>query len=169
MTKQKALRRICIMVVCALLCSLSFLSVTLAKYTTEINGSASVAVDTWEITAEGETSEFTINLGDKAAPGKSGDIKINLANNGTVDATYSIEIIAGEKPVALTLTPSGACTGSLAAGDELEDLVIGSWSWDFDAADNDDNDWYSTEENAKTITFTVKVTGAQANPVGEQA
>ena len=171
MTKQKALRRICIMVVCALLCSLSFLSVSLAKFTTSKEGSATAEIAVWNFTAstsaQAQSFEFALCEEDqKLAPGDSGSFDIYLANASDVSANYTIEAeVVGDAPAGFTATASKS-SGSL--GLTGSETVTVNWAWAFEGNDENDNQWYSKAGDVKTITIKVTVTGEQA-PVGEQA
>ena len=160
MTNKKTLRRVVVLVLSLLLCSMSFLCVTLAKYQTTVTGTVSAPVAKWVFTAEGETSTFTIDdLGTKLAPGTDGSFTIDLANASDVMADYTVDALAkvaeGDTlPEGFNVTVENG-TGSL---DKTGDATVTiNWAWAFDGVDT----YFNTTDYSKTITIEVTVIGTQ--------
>ncbi len=162
MTKQKSLRRTSVLVVAVLLITMSFLCVTLAKFTTSINGSTNeITVAKWNFTADNATETFTITFdADKLAPGDKGSFTVALANASDVKASYTVEAaLSGNAPKAMLVSVSENSSGTLEENDS-ENATI-TWAWAYDQEGNDDNDWFNTSAYSKTITITVTVEGYQ--------
>lgn len=137
----KSLRRLVVAVASILVCSMSFLCVTLAKYSTTVDKNINATAKAWEITvtAAGEV-DGAVDLG-KIAPGSSGSVVVTIANAGEVDATYSIALDSEiEKPEGLTITIADADkTGEVAVNGSKEVTI--NYSWAFDGNDTDDTSW----------------------------
>lgn len=136
----KSLRRLVVAVASILVCSMSFLCVTLAKYSTTVDKEINATAKAWEITvtAEGETAG-AVDLG-KIAPGSSGSVKVTIANAGEVDATYSIAISAEDKPEGLTISIQDADKTGEIAVDGSKEVTI-NYSWAFEGNNEDDTSW----------------------------
>ncbi len=159
MNKQKTLRRTSVIVVAVLLITMSLLCGTLAKFTTKLEASDSVAIAKWNFTVNGSPSAFTFDLGDgPIAPGSTGTVVLKLKNDSEVAATYNIaHELSGTKPTGLTVAADEALTGTLAVGAEL--TVTLTWTW---ADSADDTTFASTTTGEKQVTLKVTVTGTQA-------
>ena len=106
MTNKKTLRRVVVLVLSLLLCSMSFLCVTLAKYSSTENKTISTTAKEWsfEVSAASEENG-TITLGN-IAPGDSGSVVLKIENTGEVKASYTVvcTIEEGNGPEGLTFT-----------------------------------------------------------------
>ncbi len=115
--KKNRLSRFAILVLILAMTSMTLVSGTFAKYTSEISGTATATVAKWKwtigtqdiTTAEQATNGFTLNLFDtikdsnltsdetdvatsKIAPGTSGQFQISLTNASEVNAQYAIAL-----------------------------------------------------------------------------
>lgn len=136
----KSLRRIVVAVASILICSMSFLCVTLAKYSTTVDKTINATAKAWEITvtADGETAG-AVDLG-QIAPGSEGSVVVTIANGGEVDATYSIAISADDKPEGLTISIQDADKTGEIAVDGSKEVTI-NYSWAFEGNNEDDTSW----------------------------
>ena len=172
MTNKKTLRRVVVLVLSLLLCSMSFLCVTLAKYQSNFTGSGTGTVATWEFAVNGTTlgetvtefAEIEITSDDvKFAPGASNKVALEVINVGSVDAVFGVEVNGEyDAPNAFSVEISVPDDGEIAAGATA--TVILSWNWEFTEDIEDDMLWYSTAEEAKTITIPLAITFTQAAP-----
>ena len=115
--KKNRLSRFAILVLILAMTSMTLVSGTFAKYTSEISGTATGTVAKWAWTigddeiksASDVTNGFTLNLfdtikdsnltsdetdvsGDLIAPGTSGQFEIELTNDSEVNAQYAIDL-----------------------------------------------------------------------------
>lgn len=177
MTKQKTLRRVVVLFIGALLCSMSFLCVTLAKYQSTYEGTGSGTMATWEFEVYGEkvttAEKFTAKINDDKVikPGDTGSFKIVLENVGSVDADYVISIDDGyEKPLAFSTgfdANQDPSSGTIEAGETV--VVFVTWTWEFEMLNNDDMEWYSIENQAKLIELPITIELTQVAPSAQQA
>ncbi len=181
MTKQKSLRRTSVLVVAILLITMSFLCVTLAKYTTTIQGTGNATLADWVITANDKTDSFTVDLvndrtndaidGTMLAPGAKGVITVNVKNESDVPALYTVKIETTTGPKALHYYTDANCTmaydtengitGDLAFSETDEVKIY--WKWDFNEAGNDDNSWTSEATDTFKATITVSAEQSETN------
>lgn len=162
--KQKGLRKILLLVVSALVCSISFLCVSLAKYTTTDSDTQSAPVAKWNLTLAKQSAEYSFDEFSQLpflAPGSEGSFKIVIQNASDVKANYTVTADTEDAPKAFSVTVASP-TGTLDTTDSVEVTI--NWAWEFDQSENDDNDWFNTTDYEKMLTIKVTVAGEQFDP-----
>jgi hypothetical protein len=164
---------------------------TLAKYTTTVAGTGSATVAKWSFKANNQTETFTVDLAStaytnvankKIAPGTQGSFAIEIDASGSeVAVDYSIAFSDIEnKPENLKfysddefkseITDFTSYTGlnDTIALEDVSSAVTKTiyWNWDYGAVAEESKAAQDTKdgESAKTMTFTITVTGIQATP-----
>lgn len=169
---------------------------TLAKYVTEVTGTATAMVAKWSFTANGANEKITsLSLtpnkygnvtDDHIAPGTSGNFKIDAKNDSDVDATYSITFTAENVPDNLKFYQS---TDGITKGDEIiaadgvytviSDKPISKKTntkveevstyvmWDWEYGVNAEVDQATIANGSYQMKVFVTVTGTQAKPVSQ--
>jgi hypothetical protein len=166
---------------------------TLAKFVTEVEGTATATVAAWNFEAAGNGTEFTgIDMGRTAyegdtikdtvlAPGTKGSFDIVLDGSGSgVGIGYSVTITAAsdvDLPADLifnvdniTYNLGDDITGTInyADGtDAMKKTITVNWEWDYgtdDTAALNDNDYAG-----KSWTLDIKATGTQVEPTSTTA
>lgn len=163
---------------------------TLAKYTSSVNGTGTVAVAKWSFKAgEGtnaaKTDAFTFSLADtkdanvsvsssKVAPGDKGKVSIKVDASGSeVGVNYTIKVdgLSTTNDVVkfysdsayTTAIPADGYTGTIALADvDTAATTDIYWKWVTASANGDAADT-TIGESAPSETFTVTVTGTQAD------
>ncbi len=111
MKQSKLLRRISVAIVAGLLITMSVLSVTLAKYTSSFDGTATQSVAKWAFTVDGATEgQFNATVSvdtptntnavaaSKMAPGTTGKFSFVITNDSDVQATYTVKMTKTSAP-----------------------------------------------------------------------
>ena len=166
---------------------------TLAKFVTEVEGTAPATVAAWNFEAAGNGTEFTgIDMGRTAyegdtikdtvlAPGTKGSFDIVLDGSGSeVGIDYSVTITAAsdvDLPDDLifnvgdtTYDLGGDITGTINyadGADAMKKTITVNWEWDYgsdDTAARNDNDYAG-----KSWTLDIKATGTQVEPTSTTA
>lgn len=161
---------------------------TLAKYTTDVEGTGSAVVAAWSFKANDQTATMTnLDLATtaysnvatgKIAPGTEGSFAIKVDASGSdVAVDYAIKFSnltnkpanlkfysdaghTAEKDITDKLTTDGF-TGSIALADIANPVTeTVYWAWEYGTAAEDDQATIS----GKTMTFDITVTGTQATP-----
>lgn len=167
---------------------------TLARYVTEVTGSATATVAEWSFKVNGQAEKFTIDLGRTAytdttiadkviAPGTSGSFKIEIDGSGSeVGIDYEIKL----KAAADTTFPDDMVFSTKAITDAnpgenfskfIETPVEGSIDysaamketvtiyWAWPLDGGADKDAKDTAMNDKDLSIDITVTGKQAAPI----
>ena len=166
---------------------------TLAKFVTEVEGTATATVAAWNFEAAGNGTEFTgIDMGRTAyegdtikdtvlAPGTKGSFDIVLDGSGSeVGIDYSVTITAAsdvDLPDDLIFNVGdttddlgGDITGTINyadGADAMKKTITVNWEWDYgsdDTAARNDNDYAG-----KSWTLDIKATGTQVEPTSTTA
>lgn len=158
----------------------------LAKYISYVTASGTATVAKWAFTTDNTSGSVTCTVdgtydgttlvNGKIAPGTSGKCPIVISNaTSEVGITYTIEP-DGEvtnKPTNLVFykdaghtqafSASSTITGSLDAGETMDEPVYVYWNWEYET-DNGDTADTTDGTNASTMTMSFKVTGTQVHP-----
>lgn len=165
---------------------------TLARYVTEVTGSATATVAKWSFKVNGQAEKFTIDLGRTAytdttiadkviAPGTSGSFKIEIDGSGSeVGIDYEIKLKAADTTFpddmvfstkAITDANLGEnfskfietpVEGSIDYSAAMKKTVTIYWAWAFDENDAKDNN--DNGYAGKNWKIDITVTGKQTTP-----
>ena len=188
MKRKSHVVRLGVLALALTLVTTSLLGGTMARYVTEVTGTATATVAAWSFKANEQTATMSnIDLAStaydattiadgKIAPGTSGSFKIALDGSGSgVGIEYAIKIAAAggtTLPDDLTFKVDNI---AYTLGDEIEgnidynasassmkkDVTL-QWEWPFD--ENDDKDTNDNTFSGKTWTLDITVTGKQVAP-----
>lgn len=192
MKRKSHVARLGVLALVLTLVTTSLLGGTMARYVTEVTGTATATVAAWSFKANTQGEKMTaIDLGATAnrdsytgatvkegviAPGTKGSFKIALDGSGSeVGIDYVVKIAAASDttlPTDLTFKVDNAAytlgsdtTGTIAYSDTADAMkkeLTVTWEWPFDG-DNDK----TTNDNTyadKDWTLDITVTGKQVTP-----
>ncbi len=170
--------------------STSLVGATMARYVTEVTGSATAKVAAWSFKAnEGESTFTTINLGstgnrdpydaekikeDVIAPGTSGSFTITVDGTGSeVGVDYSVNIVAATgttlpdnlafKVGDTPYTLGNNITGTIdykEGTNSMKKNVTVNWAWPFGEDDAKNDNSFANQD----WTLNIVVTGKQTSP-----
>ena len=158
---------------------------TMAKYATEVTGSATATVAAWSFKANGDDTTMTrIDLGSTAnrasydkdtikegviAPGTEGSFEIVVDGTGSEVGIDYILVISDSSSLPSNLkftvgndeyTLGSEMKGEIPYSDSMNKTVTVKWEWPIDTPqDKNDNDY-----KGSTITLNITVTGTQQPP-----
>lgn len=193
--KKSYAARLGVLAVALSLVTACLLGGTMAKYVTEVSGTGSATVAAWSFKANEKTDTFTVDLaktaytninntgGNKIAPGTEGSFDIKLDASGSdvaVDYTIAFSNLQN-KPTNLKFYSdkdkgteisdlANAFTGTIElkdVGTAVTKTVYWDWTIGADEAANIDDTTDGT--NPEAMTFDIKVTGTQKEPVAPAA
>lgn len=182
--KKSSLRNLGVMAVVLCLVTTCLLGGTLAKYTSTVNGSATVTAANWSFKAGSTdvgTDAFSVDLNNtlttniaagKIAPGASGEFAIKLdAQSSDVGVDYSIvfsEATDNTLPSALKFTIESAqveletpVTGKIPYDTNSANMtktITVKWEWPYNADGSDNID------AGKSGVLNIAITGSQTQP-----
>lgn len=165
---------------------------TYAKYFSKINGEGNATVAKWSFKANNETetianiklsNTYNVNklIENKIAPGTSGSFDIVLdATDADVAIDYAVTFdncknkpnnlkFSYEEISASTLEElENELKGRINLDDERTKILTINWEWKYETGNNEyeilQNDELDTNDEGKTFTFDIKITGTQVNP-----
>ena len=190
MSKRRNTAKLGVLAIVLTLATISMTGATLARYVTEVKGTASATVAAWSFKANGQTDTMTaLNLVSTAysnvktntvAPGTEGSFDIELDGTGSeVDIDYIVAITAGKDVVlpddlvfstekindsnsGKKLAELSDITGELKLDDVMKKTLTVYWKWDFGAADTATSN--DNKYQGETWTLDITVTGNQQTP-----
>ena len=165
--------------------SITFISYTLAKYTSAIpNLSNNKSVASWTFSSDNTNYNYTFDLATtylasdiastKIAPGTSGTLNFVLSNaNSDVGVEYTISLTKENAPQNIRFYSDSGFTeqltnnqlvGTLNQGQTSTPIVI-YWKWAYET-DSADNDIYDTPAGIShnNMNVTATITGKQVQP-----
>ncbi|WP_302325385.1 hypothetical protein [Enterocloster lavalensis] len=172
--------------------STCLMGATMARYVTEVTGSATAKVAAWSFKANGETSTLTaIDLGadgkrnayngtdvaaEVIAPGTSGKFDIAIDGTGSevgIDYVVNIASASGTTlPSDMTFKVDNAAytlgekiEGTIDysnAANSMKKTITVNWEWPFDETDNKESNDNAYADNDWTLAITI--TGKQTTP-----
>ncbi len=171
MKQSKTLRRISVAIVAVLLITMSVLSVTLAKYSTNKEIKGDITTKTWVIDVKKDNSETLTFETFDAMPGMTQKVyEITVNNAGELNATFDATLTANNKPANMTValkkgTTLASATDVTGNAETNVELNVNSTAvkyfvvinWPYEGTDN-------VEDAGKTLTLTFAVNATQVNP-----
>ena len=190
MKKNNNLTKVLVIMLILTMLALIAIAGTYAKYTTEITGTGTAVVGSWNINVTKDSdpleNNFKINLADTITsadnandfiqPGSAGSFVIKVENKGDVPAVVKAVLTNQStslfKQGQFTISAAGDATGSdgvVIEPDTSKDVTI-TWAWDYEMAENtttsdaDDTTIGKAATGTEETICNIKLTATQVDP-----